>query len=67
MHGDGSYSRVDKRGKEILDCQEALCADAIEAITAHKNRLNPFHANGFEPRMAPAVETENDLEYDERV
>ncbi len=39
MQSDGSYQRVDRRGKVQLDCQVALCEEAIMAASQKHDKL----------------------------
>lgn len=49
---DGYYKRVDRRGKEILDSQIALCELATAA--AAKIHPDPLSASHYEVRTSPA-------------
>ncbi len=45
---DGSYERVDRRGKEALNSQEVFCQEAVEEARAEENRPA---ARVFVPKM----------------
>ncbi len=47
----GTYKRIDRRGKDLLDSQIELCRRAISA--AQEARPDPLHQTRYEPRFGP--------------
>ncbi len=50
MEEDGSYRKVDKRGKALLEAQRQFCVEAEEALKAQKNTVP---SRRFEPGKPP--------------
>ena len=50
LQADGTYVKVDKRGKSLFQSQEVFCREAIEAAKA-ETRNNPLAARKFVPEM----------------
>ena len=40
LTSDGTYERIDKRGKEAVCAQEQFCAEAIQAVKSMKENTN---------------------------
>lgn len=41
LNPDGSYEKVDKRGKELVMAQQQFCDEAVAAAEAKKQEANP--------------------------
>jgi len=56
LNSDGIYTRVDRRGKELINSQEEFCNLALENNNKNKenlHRMNEYWAeNGFIPRVS---------------
>ncbi|WP_455617528.1 RNA degradosome polyphosphate kinase [Eisenbergiella sp.] len=55
LQPDGSYEKVDRRGKETFNSQEAFCAEAVEAAKAQEA---PHDGRVFIPEMHVSGEEE---------
>lgn len=55
LQPDGSYEKVDRRGKETFSSQEAFCAEAVEAAKAQEA---PHDGRVFIPEMHVSEEEE---------
>ncbi|MDD3339631.1 MAG: RNA degradosome polyphosphate kinase [Lachnospiraceae bacterium] len=50
LQTDGSYEKIDKRGKVLVNCQELFCEEADEAV---KQIVEPENKRVFIPAEAP--------------
>ncbi len=50
---DGVYKRVDRRGREPLDCQEYFAAQATKLSKAQQREARPKSDTHFQPMMSP--------------
>ena len=41
LQPDGSYEKIDKRGKELITAQQQFCEEAVAAAEARKQELSP--------------------------
>ncbi len=54
MDEDGEYSRVDKRGKELLGCQAEFCREAVRKTEDNVKKVKGIENNRvFTPETAP--------------
>ncbi|MBT9777750.1 RNA degradosome polyphosphate kinase [Clostridium sp. MCC353] len=49
LQPDGTYEKVDKRGKELICAQETFCQEAIQAAKAEKVKAEPINKRIFHP------------------
>lgn len=49
LQPDGTYEKVDKRGKELICAQETFCQEAIQAAKAEKVKAEPINKRVFHP------------------
>ena len=49
MKPDGSYEKVDKRGKVLVNSQEQFCKEAIEMAKACQDVGDPVVTRIFQP------------------
>lgn len=49
LQPDGTYEKVDKRGKELICAQETFCQEAIQAVKAEKVKTEPTNKRVFHP------------------
>ena len=46
---DGTYEKVDKRGKELICAQDTFCQEAIQAVKAERVKAEPINKRVFHP------------------
>lgn len=41
LQPDGTYEKIDKRGKELVMAQQQFCEEAVAAVQARKQEISP--------------------------
>ena len=49
LQPDGTYEKVDKRGKTLVNSQEQFCEEAIRAAASHRPEDDPAVTRVFKP------------------
>ncbi|MGH4118174.1 hypothetical protein [Clostridium sp.] len=56
LNSDGNYTRVDRRGKEMINSQKVFCDTALENDINSKEKIynmkEYWSENGFVPRVS---------------
>ena len=51
---DGTYQKIDRRGKEAIEAQKTFCEEAIAAVSEQRKRVQKKRT--FDPRFSPQEE-----------
>ena len=46
---DGSYEKIDKRGKVLVNAQETFCEEAVQAVKEELDKIDPVSSRVFVP------------------